>query len=434
MPSKSIYGMGFLFIALTVAVAIFLELYQLNDISYFHGFDTMSYLDAAKQLATHHRFHPTRCIGYPIILLLAETISSNGPPFFYTMYVLQIIMYWFVVLLQYRWLKELINEGKAFYIVAIGLLNISFFVYAFFLLTEIPCLFFIALGFEQIRLFLLYKNNRQSFFSALFFSLAVLFKPGLLLFVLLLAVVFTVYAFFKKVAVASLLFFYLGVFLPISIQAIGMYNSYGRTTLSYIGDITHYRYFHTAIIARAQNNDVLSVMKQRDSLVLSIGDTSSSSFTYPQFASVVRKERNYLLLSNPIGFISTYGANLFSNFHTGNTIPQALPSRSETYTKNAHLFFTITRIWNMLFVIGLICGVFYSLSNLIIHRHNISVLLSVPSVYAIQLVFCLYAFLISGVSFYQGDRFNIIWIPFLLTSLLGLYRKRNSTKKNFTLS
>lgn len=429
MPSKLIYGIGFLCITLSVGVALFLGLYQLNDISYYQGFDTISYLDAAKQLVTQQRFHPTRCIGYPIMLLLVEALSFNGPSFFYTMYLVQMVMYLVIVLLQFRWLTEWLDNVKAFSIVALGLLNLSFFVYAFFLLTEIPCLFFIALGFEQIRKFFSYKKNRNAFLSALFFSMAVLFKPGLLLFLILVALVLTIYGLFKKVALASVLFFYLGVLLPISIQSFGMYQSYGRPTLSYIGDITNYRYFHTAIIARAQNKDILSVMKQRDSLVLSIGDTPTASFTYPQFASVVRNERNSLINHHLDGFISTYIANLFSNFHTGNTIPQALPWKDEKYKNNARLFFNITRIWNMLFVVGLLCGVLFSLTHLFIHRHRIPELLSVPSNAGLQLCFCLYAFLISGVSFYQGDRFNILWIPFLVPSLIGLYRNVKSNKK-----
>lgn len=418
MYSKSLFYLGLIFVVLTTTVVYILGLDCLNDISYYQQFDTISYLDAGNRLLNHQSFHPTRCIGYPLFLKLFQSLFSVTPLFFYSIYSVQLLMYAYVVLFQYRRLTKWLSESNAFVLVLFTLLNISYFVYAFFLLTEIPCLFLLVLAFEHAHRFLAHKKSYNLFFAAFFFGMGILFKPGLLFYFLFILFFLAVLTILKRITIKNVLLFYLGVVFSLGIQIGGMYKTYGRITLSYIGDITNYRYLHTAIIANQNKQDILPLMQQRDSLVLAIADNPSSVFSYDDFSDYVRSERDTLIKKHPSSFIKAYLNNLFSNFHTGNNVPKALPSSLARIYQAPNIVFNITRIFNMLFVglliLAFLIGIYVSFLN---RQYSFSVSI-LTKIAPFEILFCLYAFLISGVSFFQGDRFNVIWMPFLIPALI----------------
>jgi hypothetical protein len=414
-----------LFLALLGAVVYCLGLYRLTDIALYAGFDTLSYLDASNQLNTAHTFHPTRCVAYPILLLLAQRVFSNGPYFFYVLYMLQAVMLWYVVLLQYRWLKAIISEQSALVLTVLGLCNVSLFLYASFLLTEIPCLFFIALSFENTRHFLLHNKQQSLFAAAFLFGVAILFKPGLFPYLCIVGVLLLLRALFNKFSYKLVMIFFFGALIPLSIQFLGMYQSYGSFKLSYISDITYYRYWHTSVLSLHQKKDILPLMYTRDSLVYAISTSPYSAFTYNDFSTAVAQERSFLLQHHPGLMGKSFLMNLFSNFHTGNTIPKALPNNIAQTAHWPRLFFNITRVFNMVYIVVLLSIAFFAF------RKRKAVIPSKPyAVLAlILLTFSLFAFLISGVSFYQGDRFNVIWMPFLIP-IMAMMFTQFSVKKH----
>lgn len=416
MPRTTILSL--LFFAIVGMLVYLLGLYRLTDITLYAGFDTLSYLEAANQLNTDHTFHPTRCIAYPIILLIAQRLFSNGPYFFYALYLLQIGMLWYVVLLQYRWFKVVVNETSAFVLTLLGLCHLSFFLYAAFLLTEVPCLFFIALAFENARQFLLLNKQSSLFAAAFCFSVAILFKPGLFPFLCVVAILLMALTLIKKFKFSLALVFYAGALLPLSIQFYGMYTTYGTIKLSYISDITYYRYWHTSALSLQQQKDILPLMDSRDSLVYAISTKPHSTFTYNDFSAAVSRERAFLFQHHPWLMIKSFVLNLFSNFHTGNTIPQAIPVNIAQSSNLPRTFFNITRVFNMTYIIGLILIGIYAF------RKRQSLFINTYTILASLLIsYCLFAFFISGVSFYQGDRFNIIWMPWLIPAIAMLYKK-----------
>lgn len=421
MPRILIISM--LFFALFGTVVYCLGLYRLTNSALYAGFDTLSYLEAANQLNKTHTFHPTRCVAYPLLLLVVQRFFSQGPYFFYVLYILQAGMLWYVVLLLYRWLKDVVSEQSALLLTLLGMCHLSLFLYASFLLTEIPCLFFIALAFNNARHFLLHNKQQSLFAAAFLFSVAVLFKPGLLLYICLVAILLFVLALLNKFNYTLVMVFALGALLPLSIQYLGMYQSYGSIKLSYISDITYYRYWHTSALSLKLQKDILPLMDSRDSLVHAISTSPHSAFTYTDFATAVTRERGFLLQHHPGSMITSFIVNLFSNFHTGNTIPQALPKNIAQTANWPRLFFNITRMFNMVYIVGLffIAIVGFRKRQAVITSHPYAVMV------VLLLTFSLFAFLISGVSFYQGDRFNVIWMPFLIPLIAMIFSQKKQS-------
>ena len=86
----------------------------------------------------------------------------------------------------------------------------------------------------------------------------------------------------------------------------------------------------------------------------------------------------------------------------------------ETSEALQETLFDYTRIWNMFFVILLLLTNLPIVLSCIRRKLKIenSILLAV-----ILLLYADYSFFTSGVSFYQGDRFNIVWMPMLMVAI-----------------
>ena len=419
MKVSYIYILGVSYLAILSFCVYFLGLNQLNTIAFFKNYDTISYLDAAAMLKAGAGFHATRCVAYPLILNCVEFLVGQGPLFFYAIYFLQSIMLFIVFLLQYKWMSTIIMPKYAIAWTLLGLLNLTYFFYAYFLLTEISCLFFIALSFESYFQYFKTRKAKFLFVATFLFGIAILFKPGLFLYLLLCIGVGTFFLVRKRVFRFHFIALYLGLFSSLGAQWVGMYSTYGEVKLSYISDITYYRYLHTSVLALSDQKEILPLMQIRDSLVSTLEAKGDESISYPKFAQKVQEERKQLLAAHSKLFLKAFALNLFSNFHTGNNTLLELPNDLVKGKTTKRIFYDLTRIWNMVYVIALIltsvmCFVFWI-------RHALDKVFS-PQLFMIMgwLSFSLFTFVITGVSFYQGDRFNVIWMPFLIPAVVFL--------------
>lgn len=421
--------LGTVYCALVWLAAGLLGLYKLDSISYFESYDTMSYLQAKDLLFGHGVFHSTRCFAYPMLLQGAEWIFGSGKFFLFAMYVIQLLMLLWVVQWHYRVLALRIKPLYSLGLSLLLMLNVTFIVFAFSLLTEISCLFFLTLSFEQFRLASAHQGAKQLFLSFFFLCIAVLLKPGLLLFLGVLLVVHILNMIKKDSFKRQIWPVTLAIVFTLGIQVAGMYQHYRTFRLSYIGDITMYRYMNTSVLAHENHEDILSLMSTRDTLLLPLNLDHEQTKQYNAFSAKVKKERNQLIQHSSQAFIQSYFLNLFSNFHTGNTLIRDIPTELAQSEWIKTKFFDWTRIWNMIFISFLLLSalvIWVQIATTVIRTRK----WQVRDQFAFLLLsFSVFAFLISGVSFYQGDRFNVIWMPFLIPALVYWFvpKKKNTT-------
>lgn len=142
--------------------------------------------------------HPLRCFGYGGFLALPYSLFKLTPAFFSFVYIIQNIL----LLLSFRFIYKIIafytNETKAFWAVLLLMINITYVVFTFHVMTEIGFLFLMISAFYCIHLYLLKKKNSYLFISFLAICIATLFRPGMLYFNLLVGLVLSLYFLFKK--------------------------------------------------------------------------------------------------------------------------------------------------------------------------------------------------------------------------------------------
>lgn len=187
-----------------------------------------------------------------------------------------------------------------------------------------------------------------------------------------------------------------------------------------------YRYLNTATEAKLQGKNKLYLMSERDSLLTLKLKNITPNKIYIANHQIVKNETSDLIKNHTSEFLLAFTENLIENFHTGNSFVRDMPE-SKIFNKEIRKrLFDYTRIWNMLFVIALILmNIFLIIQN--IRKKIVWTKIIVLSL--ILLVYCDYSFATSGISYFQGDRFNVNWIPMLLMSIFIYFSHKKIIQK-----
>ncbi len=403
-----------------------LGLFHFTDYSLFINYDTVSYVESAYKLIHHFEPHPFRCIGYGLILAIPYGLFGTSVAFFITIHVIQLTMLFIVYCLVYVILKYYVKQIIAFGMTILLMLNITFVCYAYLVLTEIPFLFFITISLFNFHLYLCDFKTKNLVLSFAFLCIAILFKPGFYLYGLIIFVSLNVFYIIKKVSLSLIINTFLVLLCTLGFQISWMFFTYKTFKLSYIDDITTYRYFNSSIIAQHEKVDLLQLMKKRDFAFTQLPfHLLVSPEEFKDFHLSIKAEHNLLLKNYPKAYATAFFDNIFSNYHTGNAIIRDINVHNLNNEATRKAVFNYTRIWNMLFGgILVLSSLYFMLSMKKLFHKRPSYLVFLMLLYS----YCYYSILISGVSFYQGDRFNVGWMPFLPIILCLLLPSKRSTR------
>lgn len=402
----------------------FFDFFHLNQPAFFQSYDTVSYIDAVKLWTEQFQVHPTRCIGYPILLLPFYIAFGYGKIFIILVQVVQHILLCFSFILIFTLIKKHTNQRIAWFSYILLLLNVSYFIYGFFILTEVPHLFLIVCGIYYYDQYLSSRQHTALLKSFLAICLATLFKPGFVyLAVLIFLAILVFFIFFKKSFKLSI-YLVLILSLTLGLQMTLMKLTYQTFKLSFIDDITTYRYLNTSVLAYDTHSDCFNLMQQRDSIFKkpSYGLNTADSLHY--IHQLVGQESKLLREKMPLTVTAAFLENIFSNVHTGNRIIIDWPLKSNLETEAAKRWYDITRIWNMLLSILMILNGFL-LMYFFLRKRKLET--SIEILCLILLVYSGYAIFITGVTYFQGDRFAIAWMPFVI--LLTVFQLKTILKK-----
>jgi hypothetical protein len=182
-----------------------------------------------------------------------------------------------------------------------------------------------------------------------------------------------------------------------------------------------YRYLNTAIVAKLQGKDKLYLMGERDRLLFMKLEKMDAEKLFEINHEIVKKETSDLLKNHTFNFIFVFAENLVDNFHTGNTFIRDMPENKIIDKEIRKRLFDYTRIWNMLFVVAMVLFNIFLIIKIFGKKIEVNnaVFLSF-----ILLFYCNYCFITSGISYFQGDRFNVIWMPMFLLSIMLFFSKK----------
>lgn len=416
----------FVYVTIVLFCNYTLGIFHLTAVEYHKSFDTFSYIDAAKLMLNGIKPHSLRCFGYAGFLTLPYTLFKLTPAFFWFVYIVQNIL----LLLSFQFIYKIIaiysNARKAFWAVMLLMVNITYVVFAFHVMTEISFLFLMVGSFYCIHLYFVKQQSKHLLLSFLAICIATLFRPGLIHFTLLFGILLALFLLIKKKNWVAFGLVFLIFLTTIGFQAYKMQEQFGMYKISFIDDVTMYRYLNTSTIAKIEGKDKLYLMAERDRLIYLKLKNIDSDKAFIINHEIVKNETSRLITNHWNSFLYAFAENLFTNFHTGNTFIRDLPEDKIINHAIRKRLFDYTRIWNMLFVITLF------LMNLLIIFHFISKEIHKNRILFLSfflLIFCDYSYITSGISFFQGDRFNVIWMPMLVVFIFIYFTPRKNILK-----
>jgi hypothetical protein len=364
--------------------------------------DGGSYLAALQDLK-NGSLHPIRPLGYPsFLLLLSKIVWSDSPLFYQSIYVGQFFLWLTCIALLLKFLPQ---KKHWIWPILVGLIifNPSYVQYSHMILTEILFLFVILLSFWGLRQYFLTQKDLGLFSFVFGMLFATLVRPGLFYFSLLI-VALSFFLFIQKRHFISSIVVIVGTMLLFGLPMRIIKRTYGNFTISYIDQLTQYRYLHSRTAALIENTSVEKSMKKRDSAL------KKDAVKKSNIGLKVKEERQNFLSHYPSEYLNAFSKNLFFNFHAGN---EYLPKNIPIVGKH---FYGLSRILNMFFVVLLFfCIVLFGFRFFTARQKK---QLFFP---AILLAYCGYCWVTSGVSFFQGDRFNIVWMPILVIFIFQFF-------------
>ena len=189
----------------------------------------------------------------------------------------------------------------------------------------------------------------------------------------------------------------------IVIQLVWMNSNYGSYTVSYIDKTTWYLYLGAEAKAEALNIDFREERKNRDDIFEDISWNEKKNISVSDF--------KYQLSNNIGNIIKEYSLNLLENSVAGNT--EILILRDKTQSLAIQILHIISRVQNLFYTITFLISGMYLLINFRRFNPMILALATIPS----------YIILTSGISFWQGDRFNVVLVPIFIFILATVFSK-----------
>ncbi len=364
--------------------------------------DSASYVNVMYTLYGHYQPDEIRTLGYPLLLYLMKQVSSFTPYHFYqSVFIIQFIMLILAIFIWMRIATKLTRLNSIWIAIALSL-NPTFIIYAYSISTEMSFLFFISLGFYAVHKFLLKQNLISISLAASSFCFATLIRPGFYYFNLLFCLLILLLSLvkWKKLSYAVSIGCIYSLF--IFSHQVTFFQKYQAFKLSHIDVITQYRYLTNQIQCVSHAKSLLENLKTLDATVSSLPS---------------HNQHKYMLNINHENLHANYGhtgiallKTMLSNFLTGNT-----NYNSEKQNIFQQRYFEITRIFNMGFCLALI------LAHVVWLFAWRKLLFVSPIIYLV-ILFADYSFVTSCMSFWQGDRFNMVWFMLITVTLFFFYK------------
>lgn len=396
-------------------LGIFLfALFLVFSINYLFGFthqyliypDSESYYDAAHNVYVCYRGHHDR----PIVLAALHGIPflfKASPVFVYTTYTYVFNFVFFVAfyIVLFQLFLDNISQKKALLYTLFSMTFITLFTSIFHMLSETVFMFFVILGFYFLTQY--YKEKKYKFLilSITVFLLSMLVRPGMKYFAFLLLFYFGIEIYKHKFKKMTWLIY--GSLMLIFVQAMGLKYQFGNFRISYIDTTTFYRYLGTK--ADFYKKGIYNFDVTHNDRA-----TYFSNLSVPNRLVAANQDFKDQVTSNSKNLFIAFIDDLIENATTGctNIAEMINLDKSTTFEYWRKFFYQISVVQNIIFsVIG------YTICVLVILRNKLK------NSYGFIAVFILYIFITSGVSFNEGDRFNVITFPFIILLFANYFSK-----------
>jgi hypothetical protein len=376
-------------------IALLNTLFSISSQHYIYP-DSDSYREAGFLLYKNFTAHYYRPMGMAAIFGLPYLFGGNDAAVYEFSTVINLLSWLGSALLLFSFLKKILPYNKAFIftLVFYTLLGSAFTI--FHLLSESIYIFLILFSFYWID-----RYYRTALFRYLAFSLSILIfmiliKPG----AKLLAIVFVV--FFCRILIKNLfrrstLLIYLSLGLVL-FQCIKMKEQYGNFTISYIDGVTYYNYLGSRAVCLKAGAEFKQGDNERANYIF--------SRPYPETKTIAAKDFSDQLKNNTVNLLKAYFIDILHNTKSpSDCIERCRNLHGKDYFEPLKKAMVILSKYQnrIITIFGLILALYYFFRS---YKN--------PDIYTLISFYILYTVAISGVSSQQGDRFHIVFFPFVI--------------------
>jgi len=389
--------------------------------------DAQSYVNAGKYFWLQQKLHFFRTWGYPLIAGLPLVFTENENTARAFLILCNFIFFTGSVLLLFHIIQETANKilawiGSILFLLSPGIVFIQFAV-----LTES---LFIFISLLAIRYFQLYTRNAQPKYLVwfyLFICYAAAIRPiYFYLCIILLPWLFVIFyrrKFNWKFPTAIAGIFILFILLPM----FAMKRSYGVFTFTHNSGYVLYHYigsYAASIPGSTQIKMYDSFDKAEKALDARYGVQKTEDILWTKRDSLYRSEFKQLLRTKFKSFLVAYIFNLKEN---ATSASHFLPLNAKSNKAN-HNLATLSKWENMaMSIIGFLlfpCFIFFGFVQVLRKKGNN--LFREQNVFVAILGLVLMAF--GALSFWQGDRFSIVYYPMVLILVAAVLQTFNKQK------
>lgn len=372
--------------------------------------DSESYLLASENLYLFHKTDNIRpsliaaINGFPLLFGFSKIALFAWNTF------VNLIAWFAIVVLIYQIVSKFTTQKIAFFSALVYLFSVGSFIIIFQVLSETVFAFVLLLSLYYFQKY--FRNKKEKYISIgiSLLILSVLIKPVSLGLVLILLLIF----FFKlkKIVFQK---WSLPIYFSLVVLVFHMYSmkkTYGDFTISYIDSFTYYNYLGTRADCLKNNTQFVQCNNARylyfNTLSLSEGKKAAFDDMKNQIAT------------NNVNLLKAYFTNIFFNTWRGSGYFYEFKNVNQTsYFETAKtLFRGISKLQNIFYTLfGVIVSIYFLTRN----RKEINFIKIVS-------LFVIYIFLVSGISSDQGDRFHIVFYPFVIILGAAYYLNLKSQK------
>ena len=371
--------------------------------------DAESYLLASENLYCFHK---------PDIIRPSLIATINGFPLLFGFSKSELFQWntfvnltaWFsILLLIYKMVSKFTIQKTAFFASLLYLFSVGSFILVFQVLSETVFALLLLLSLCFFQKYYESKEIKYISIGISLLTLSVLIKPvslGLVVILLLLFAFKLKKIIFKKWSLPL----YFSLFLLI-FHMYSMKKTYGDFTISYIDSFTYYNYLGTRADCLKNNTTFVQCDNARYQYfnTLSLAEGKKVAF----------EDMKTQITTNTVNFVEAYFINIYFNSYRGSGYFYEFQNVNKTsyfeFVKS--VFRGVSKMQNIFYtLIGIIASIYFLTSN----RREVNFIKIVS-------LFTLYIFLISGISSDQGDRFHIVFYPFVLI-LLAFYILKKELK------
>ena len=371
--------------------------------------DATNYVEAATMLFQNGQTHYFR----PSVLAFLHGIPflfgvENISEIYAFSYYLNILCWLGFSLVFYKMITHFFSPEKSFIIALCPLFFFGSLSLIFQALSENVFMFLLICAFFNLSKF--YKSNKYFNLSIAIslFIIAILVRPGIMFFTILI-IVFFIKTIFQNLNHKANIIMLFAISLLV-LHGLGMKKQYGNFAISHIDSYTYYNYLGT----RADFLQTNSIFNQ--------GNTTRNQFMmshkYSEFTQIAKQDFYNQLKNNSTNLFKAYFYNIFENTKTGSTgIYELINVKKSGAFNGLKYFFATASKWQnrICTIVGFFLSVYFL--RVTFMKRNVMFFIS---------LFILYTIATSAVSCCQGDRFHVIFFPFVV--LLAMHYLNGTVK------